>query len=236
MQTHFISCSPCFFTSPILKTHLFSLSPMCCPVLSTFSRIWLFATPWTIAHQYPLSMGFSRQEYWSGLPCSSPVKVKVAQLCSTLCNSMDSRVHGILQARILKWVVVPFSRRSSQPRDRTQVSHIACIQILYHLRHQGSPRIFECSLLQAIFLTQELKWGLSHCRRILYQLNYQRSPIWTEDINSSHIIGLFENLSFCCQPDCGWRFATLNKRQWSRPFPRKRNAKRQNGCLRRPDK
>ena len=34
-----------------------------------------------------------------------------------------------------------------------------------------------------------------------------------EDINSSHIIGLFENLSFCCQPDCGWRFATLNKRQ-----------------------
>ena len=125
MQTHFISCSPCFFTSPILKTHLFSLSPMCCPVLSTFSRIWLFATPWTIAHQYPLSMGFSRQEYWSGLPCSSPVKVKVAQLCSTLCNSMDSRVHGILQARILKWVVVPFSRGSFQPEDWTQVSHIA---------------------------------------------------------------------------------------------------------------
>ena len=52
-----------------------------------------------------------------------PVKVKVAQLCPTLCNSMDSTVHGILQARILEWVAFPFSRGSSQPRDRTQVSH-----------------------------------------------------------------------------------------------------------------
>ena len=41
------------------------------------------------------------------------VKVKVAQLCPTLCNSMDC-VHGILQARILEWVAFPFSRRSSQ--------------------------------------------------------------------------------------------------------------------------
>ena len=31
-----------------------------------------FVTPWTVAHQAPLSMGFSRQEYWSGLPCTSP--------------------------------------------------------------------------------------------------------------------------------------------------------------------
>ena len=36
------------------------------------SHIWLFATPWTVARQAPLSMGFSRQEYWSGLPSPSP--------------------------------------------------------------------------------------------------------------------------------------------------------------------
>ena len=36
------------------------------------SRFRLFATPWTIAHQVPLSMGFSRQEYWYRLPCSPP--------------------------------------------------------------------------------------------------------------------------------------------------------------------
>ena len=36
------------------------------------SCVQLFATPWTVAHQAPLSMGFSRQEYWSGLPLPSP--------------------------------------------------------------------------------------------------------------------------------------------------------------------
>ena len=43
------------------------------------------------------------------------VKVKVAQSCPTLCDSMDCIVHGILQARILEWVSFPFSRGSSQP-------------------------------------------------------------------------------------------------------------------------
>ena len=49
----------------------------------------------------------------------------VAQSYPTLCNPMNYTVHGIFQARILKWVAVPFSRGSSQPRDQTQVSHIA---------------------------------------------------------------------------------------------------------------
>ena len=41
-------------------------------VLSCFSHIRLFATLWTVAHQAPLSMGFYRREYWSGLPCLPP--------------------------------------------------------------------------------------------------------------------------------------------------------------------
>ena len=41
-------------------------------VLSCFSHVWLFAMLWTLAHQAPLSMGFSRQEYWNGLPCPLP--------------------------------------------------------------------------------------------------------------------------------------------------------------------
>ena len=57
--------------------------------------------------------------YWSEL----------AQSCPTLCDPMDSSqpsssAHGIFQARILEWVVISFSRGSSWPRDRTQVSHI----------------------------------------------------------------------------------------------------------------
>ena len=51
------------------------------------------------------------------------LKVKVAQLCLTLWP--HGLVHGILQARIVEWVAFPFSRGSSQPRDWTQVSHIA---------------------------------------------------------------------------------------------------------------
>ena len=53
------------------------------------------------------------------------MQVKVAQLCPTLCDPVDYTLHGILQARILRWVAFPFSRGSSQPQDRTQVSRIA---------------------------------------------------------------------------------------------------------------
>ena len=42
-------------------------------LLSRLSRVRLCATPWTVAHQAPPSMGFSRQEYWSGLPLPSPI-------------------------------------------------------------------------------------------------------------------------------------------------------------------
>ena len=45
------------------------------------------------------------------------MKVKVAQPCPTLCDPVDYRVHGILQARTLKWVAFPFSRGSSRTRD-----------------------------------------------------------------------------------------------------------------------
>ena len=41
-------------------------------MLNHFSHVRLIATPWTVARQAPLSMGFSRQEYWSGLPCPPP--------------------------------------------------------------------------------------------------------------------------------------------------------------------
>ena len=51
--------------------------------------------------------------------------MKVTQSCPTLCYPMDYTVRGILQSRILEWVTVPLSRGSSQPRDWTQISHIA---------------------------------------------------------------------------------------------------------------
>ena len=103
------------------------------------------------AHQAPPSLGFSRQEHWSGGPLPSPMhksESEVAQSCPTLCNPVDcslpgSSLHEILQARILEWVAISFSRGSSWCRDWTQVSGIAgrCFN-LWATReaHEGSPR------------------------------------------------------------------------------------------------
>ena len=88
-------------------------------VLSLLSRVQLFATLWAVAHQAPLSMGFSRKEYWSGVPSPSPISYTAAaakslQSCPTLCNPIDSSppgspFPGILQARTLEWVAISFS-------------------------------------------------------------------------------------------------------------------------------
>ena len=85
---------------------------------------------------FPFSSGSSRPRNQTRLSCIAggfytnwaireDPTVKVTQSCPTLCNPMDYMVHGILQARILEWVAIPFSRESSQLRDGTQVSHIA---------------------------------------------------------------------------------------------------------------
>ena len=58
----------------LLESHQFPMLNFCIPefVLSHFSCVQLYATLWIVAHQALLSMGFSRQEYWTGLPCPPP--------------------------------------------------------------------------------------------------------------------------------------------------------------------
>ena len=68
-------------------------------LLSHFSRVWLCATPEMTAHQVPPSLGFSRQEHWSGLPFPSPMhesenESEVAQSGPTLSNPMDCSLPG----------------------------------------------------------------------------------------------------------------------------------------------
>ena len=94
-----------------------------------------------------------------------------------LCDPMDCIVNGILQARILEWVAFPFSRGSSQPRIKPGSPALQADSL--PAEPQGKPKntgVGSLSLLQWIFLTQELKQGLLHCRQILYQLSYQGSP------------------------------------------------------------
>ena len=118
---------------------------------------------------------------------------------------MGCTVHGILQARILEWVVMPSSKWSSQPRDWTQASCIAgrfsdvwatreaqewilewvkvkvwvwLFETLYSPWNSSGLNIGvdSLSLLQGIFPTQGSNIGLLHCRRILYQLSHKGSP------------------------------------------------------------
>ena len=59
--------------SPLIPApHAHPQFPLCCAVVSHFSHAQLFETLWTVTLQAPLSMGFSRQGYWSGLPCPPP--------------------------------------------------------------------------------------------------------------------------------------------------------------------
>ena len=102
------------------------------------------------------------------------MKMKLTQLCPNLCNPMDYTVHGILLARILEWVAVPFSRGSSQPRSPILQVDSLPAEPLGKSKNTG---VGSLSHLQQISPTQELNWGLLHCGWILYQLSYQGSHL-----------------------------------------------------------
>ena len=71
-------------------------------LLSRFSRVWLCATPQTAAHQAPLSLGFSRQEHWSGLPFPSPMQESKKRKWSHWGVSNSPRPHGLQPTRLLR--------------------------------------------------------------------------------------------------------------------------------------
>ena len=112
------------------KVNVFQDSRACCVAfLCSWGRSWprsVFAG-WRAVGCSCVCGGDGVLTFLSFPKSSSFLKllIKVAQLCLTLCDSMDCTIHEILRAKILEWVAFPFSREFSQPRDRTQVSHIA---------------------------------------------------------------------------------------------------------------
>ena len=96
-----------------------SISYLLLLLLSRFSHVRLCATPYLAAQQAPPPLGFSRQEYWSGLPFPSSMheseKWKWSRsVVSTLSDPMDcslpgSAIHDIFQARVLEWGAIAFS-------------------------------------------------------------------------------------------------------------------------------
>ena len=92
-ETHF-SFSPNFIEQ---RLHRFVLLLL----LSRFSCVWLYATPETAAHQAPLSLGFSRQEHWSGLPFPSPMHENEKWEWSHSVMSDSYQPHGLQPTRLL---------------------------------------------------------------------------------------------------------------------------------------
>ena len=120
----------------------------------------IHATLWTIAHQALLSMEFSKQEYWSGLPCPSPG---------------DFPDPGIEPAYFTYLALAggfftPESESCSVTSDSLRPNG------LYSPWNSPGPNtgVGSLSLLQGIFPTQGLSSGLLHCRQILYQLSHKQ--------------------------------------------------------------
>ena len=120
------------------------------------------------------------------------MKVKVAQSCPTLWDPMDcslpgSSVQGVLQARVLAcWQLFPSPGDLPNLVSNPGLPH--CRQILYHLSHQGSPKILEWAAYpfsRGIFSIQESSWDLLHCRRFLYELRYEGSAYYNITVNNS---------------------------------------------------
>ena len=119
---------------------------------------------------------------------------KSLQSCLTLCNAMDCSppdcsVHGILQYSPEYWSGLPCSPPGDFPNPEIEPKSPTLQADFLPSEPPGKPKntgVGSLSLLQGIFPTQELSQGLLHCRRILYQLSYQRSPPCRRDHAKCH--------------------------------------------------
>ena len=112
------------------------------------SHVQLFVIPWTVAYQAPPSMGFPRQEYWSGLQLPSPKYDHAAatslQSCPTLRNPRDgspsgSPNSGILQARTLEWVAISFSNVWKWEMKVKSLSRVRLLATPWTAAYQAPP-------------------------------------------------------------------------------------------------
>ena len=138
------------------------------------SLVWLFATPWTTACQAPLSMGFSRHEYWNGLPFptsgdfSNPGKIKPTSLVSPVLAGGFFNTSASWEAQVNSVLVAQSHLILCDPLDYSPPGSSV------HGNSPGKNTGVGChALLQGIFLTQGLIPGLPHCRQILYHLSHQ---------------------------------------------------------------
>ena len=155
-----MDCSPPGFSvHGILQTRILNWTE-----LKSLSRVWLFATLWTVAYQAPLSIGFSRQEYWSGLPFPSPriLKVKVKSLSPVQLYAIPWTVAhqaspSIGFYRQESWSGLPFPSAGDLPNPGIKPGSPALQADTLTSEPPGKPKNIEVgsnSLFQGVFLTQ----------------------------------------------------------------------------------
>ena len=159
--------------------------------VKSLSHVRLFQTSWTVAHQAPPSMGFSRQEYWSGLPFPSPGDLPdpgIESRSPTLrADSLPSKPPGnpymcvcvcvyiymCIYICLNIYMYIYLSESHSVMFNFLQPHGLGPISLLCPWNSPGkNTGVGSLSLLQGIFPTQGSNRGLLHCRQILYQLSY----------------------------------------------------------------
>ena len=148
----------------------------------------------------PRILRFLIRMFWKMFPQRS-----VAQSCPTLCDPMDcsppgSSVLGILQARLLEGVSTSGCRGSSRPRDRT---HVSCVSVLYHYRHQGSPQKM---LVTSEYLVAPVLWQGANSESALCTADDARvflfltpSGVWRVSQQPQGLIQLWLHPRVLCQ-------------------------------------
>ena len=137
-------------------------------MLSCFSRVQLFVTLQTLAHQAPLSIGFSRQEYWTGLPWPPP---------GNLPDTGIEPTSLVSPAFASGFFTTATTGEAYESESHSVVSDPLWPYGLYSPWNSGqNTGVGSLSLLQVIFPTQESHPGLQHCKWILYQLSHKGSP------------------------------------------------------------
>ena len=147
----------------------------CCCLVARLSCVQLFATPWTIPHQTPLSMGFPSQEYWSGLPFPSSGYLPDPRI-EPVSPSWHADSLPLSHLRSPYMCMSEWVKSLSHVRLSVSPWTVACTRLLCPWDFLGKNTGVGCHfLLQGIFLTQGSNPGLLHCRQTLYHLSHQGS-------------------------------------------------------------
>ena len=140
----------------------------------------MLSSPQTVARQAPLSMGFPRQEYWSGWPFPPPGDLPhpgIANPSLLHCRRPPASQASSLLLSHNRSPTMFISHFLWMSAMRVVASEVKGAQSHLTLCSPGkNTGVGRLSLLQRIFSTQELNRSLLHSRRILYQLSYQGSP------------------------------------------------------------